>query len=103
MSATEYPANRHTLSAGTKHPTRSKRTALLPARLRFVLPAIFLLFAGPFLTGCMTMVDTEGSQEQRSDTILTLTDGSQFRQTFTSRWAGLNRIELWLRSLTGED
>ncbi len=103
MSATENPANRYNLSVGTTRPTLRMPTALVPARLRFLLPALLLLLTTPLFTGCMTLVDSEGSQEQRSDAILTLTGDSQFRQTFISRRAGLNRIELWLRLPEGDD
>ncbi len=103
MSATANPASRHAPRLGSIHAAYNRQTAVLPNRLRYLLPALLLLLATQFITGCMTLVDTEGSQEQRSDAIITLTDGSEFRQTFTSRRAGLNRIEMWLRPPDGEN
>ncbi|MGW8250900.1 MAG: hypothetical protein ACWGO1_09680, partial [Anaerolineales bacterium] len=65
-----------------------------------LIAGAFVLLSALILTSCMTLVDVEGSQEQRPDVIATLTEGSEFRQTFTSRRAGLSGVELWLRPPT---
>ncbi len=74
-------------------------------RWRGIFLSLVLLILAMSLSGCLTRVDSEGSQEQRSDVIATLGNaptetegrGSELRQTFVSRRAGFNRVELWLR------
>lgn len=67
----------------------------LPANRRALL--VLLPLIAWLLSGCMTLIDTEGSQEQRQDVIAVLQDGDEFRQTIVSRRAGFNRLELMLR------
>ena len=73
--------------------------------------SIALVIAAMYLSGCLTRVDTEGSQEQRNDVIATLgaaptggeNQGFELRQTFVSRRARLNRVEVWLRPVGDEN
>ncbi len=61
--------------------------------------SILLVLGAVFLcSGCVTLADTEGSQEQRQDVIATLESGKTFHQGFTSRRSGLEQIHIWLRS-----
>lgn len=78
---------------------------------RLLSASLALVIAAMCLSGCLTRVDTEGSQEQRSDVIATLgaaptggeNQGFELRQTFVSRRAGLNRVEVWLRPAGDEN
>lgn len=67
-----------------------------PSVHRLVLLALLPLLAW-MLSSCISLTDTEGSQEQRQDVIAIIEDGQVFRQTFASRRSGFNRLELMLR------
>jgi len=48
------------------------------------------------LTGCVTLVDPEASQEQAYDEVGVIGDGETLEQTFLARRPGLNGIALWV-------
>lgn len=79
-------------------------------RKRLIVLSVTLVIAAMYLSGCLTRVDIEASQEQRDEVIATLAakadegegKGFELRQTFISRRAGLNRVEVWLRPIGDE-
>ncbi len=61
-----------------------------------------MLFLPIIASGCVTMQDPETSQELRADEIARINPENRFTQTFVSRRANLNQLELWLRTETSE-
>ena len=59
---------------------------------------MLLLGVALFCSGCVTLTDTEASQEQRQDVIAVLESGQSFHQGLTSRRSGMSQINLWLRT-----
>lgn len=76
---------------------KTKVLPVLLARKTFVFCLLMLAAAG-LLTGCVSMSDPEESQEYRSDVVATVQAGQVVGQTFVSRRARLNGIQLWLRA-----
>lgn len=59
---------------------------------------LLLLGVALLCSGCVTLTDTEASQEQRQDVIAILEPGQSFHQGFTSRRSGMSQINFWLRT-----
>jgi hypothetical protein len=57
--------------------------------------AILNSFTAPFQG--VTMIDYEAAQEQRDETVATLTPAQPVEQTFLSRRARLNSLQIWLQ------
>lgn len=67
----------------------------ITAKLRQLKPILFL-FLTLLLGACVTMKDPESSQENRGDVIASLQPGDLLGQTFHSRRANQDNIQIWL-------
>ena len=76
------------------------KTRSIPIRLLLYL---CLLGVSLFSAGCVTLKDPEASQEYRADIVGSVFADQSMGQTFVSRRAGLNGLQLWLRLGAGSD
>jgi hypothetical protein len=72
---------------------QSRKRVLFHRLSVFFVLTIFTLIT----SGCITLYDPESSQEWNSDIIGILTPDKQIGQSFVSRRARLNNIQLWLK------
>jgi len=74
-----------------------------PGKIRYALLISCLLCLLALLTGCVTLVDPEVSQEYEKDVIGTIAGSDQvIGQTFVSRRSHLNSVYLWARRIGGQ-